>query len=141
LAWRVQRRTIRAIRRRLREGSRVMADFGVAITWGEPKVGREKQSLEVWSDGATLNDKAVADGRLERWDAVLFEPSGATPAGAIRLYGTRAQVEAFIESEDFASVIRRAQLTVHALAFRRFLAGDALIEALANFSETVNSLS
>jgi hypothetical protein len=117
-----------------------MADFGLAITWGDPKAGREKHSLEVWADGATLNDKAVADGRIERWDAVLFEPSGTPPAGAIRLYGTREQIEDFAHSEDFLSVIRRAQLTVNALGLRRFMTGDALMQAFADFSETVNSL-
>jgi hypothetical protein len=117
-----------------------MADYGLAITWGDPRPGREKQSLEVWADGATLNDKAVADGRIDHWDAVLFEPSGTPPAGAIRLYGSREQVEDFVHSEDFESVIRRAQLTVTALAFRRFLAGDALMQAFASYSEALNAL-
>jgi hypothetical protein len=117
-----------------------MADYGIALTWGEPKPGREKQSLEVWADGAALNDKAVADGRLDSWDAVIFEPSGAPPAGAIRLYGTREQIEAFVHSGEFESVIRRAQLTVSAFAFRRFVAGEALMQAFGEYSATVNAL-
>jgi len=117
-----------------------MADYGVAVTWGDAKPGREKQSLEAWADGVALNDKAVANGRLERWDAVLFEPTGAPPAGAIRLFGTQAQIDEFIHSEDFQSVIVRAGLTVNAVALRRFTTGEALAQSFARFSDVVNSL-
>ncbi len=117
-----------------------MADYGVAVTWGDAKPGREKQSLAVWADGVALNDKAVADGRLERWDAVLFEPAGAPPAGALRLYGTQNQIEEFIRSEDFQSVILRAGLAINAVAYRRFSTGDALMEAFGRFGAAVDSL-
>jgi hypothetical protein len=117
-----------------------MADFGLAITWGDPKAGREKQSLEVWADGAALNDKAVADVRLEGWDVVLLEPSGAPPAGVIRLYGSREQIEDFVRADDFLSVIRRAQLTLNAFGFRRFMTGDALLQAVADYSASLDSL-
>jgi hypothetical protein len=80
-----------------------------------PEGCREQQSLEVWADGAALNDKAVADG-LDHWDALLFEASGAPPACALRRYGSREPVEDFVHSEDFEAVIR-AQLTVTALGF------------------------
>jgi hypothetical protein len=117
-----------------------VADYGVAVTWGDARPGREKQSLEVWADGVALNDKAVANGRLERWDAVLFEPTGAPPSGAIRLYGSQAQIDEFIHSEDFQSVILRAGLTINAVALRRFTTGDALTQAFGRFAAAVNTL-
>ena len=117
-----------------------MADYGVAVTWGDVKPGREKQSLAVWADGVALNDKAVANGRLERWDAVLFEPTGAPPSGAIRLYGSQAQIDEFIHSEDFQSVILRAGLTINAVALRRFTTGEALTQSFARFATAVDTL-
>jgi hypothetical protein len=117
-----------------------MADYGVAVTWGDVKPGREKQSLAVWADAVALNDKAVANGRLERWDAVLFEPMGAPPLGAIRLFGSQAQIDEFIHSEDFQSVILRAGLTINAVALRRFTTGDALNESFARFATVVDTL-
>lgn len=117
-----------------------MADFGVAVTWGEVKPGRERQSLEVWADAVTLNDKAVADGRIERWDAVLFEPAGGPPLGAIRIYGDQAQVDEFIRSDDFEDIILRAGLFISSLGYRRFTTGDALADGFARFSAAVESL-
>jgi hypothetical protein len=117
-----------------------MADHGVAVTWGEVKPGRERQSLEVWADAVTLNDKAVADGRVERWDAVIFEPRGGPPLGAIRLYGEQAQVDEFIRSDDFQDIILRAGLHVSSIGYRRFMTGDALADGFARLSAAVEAL-
>ena len=118
----------------------VMADYGVAITFGDTKPGREKQSLDVWANSLALNDKAVADGRIERWDAILFEPAGAPPAGAIRLYGTQEQIDTFVRSDEFQDTIVRAGLVVNAIGYRRFMTGDALVSGFARFTEAVKSL-
>jgi hypothetical protein len=118
----------------------IMADYGVAITFGDTKPGREKQSLDVWADSLALNDKAVADGRIERWDAILFEPSGTPPAGAIRLYGTQEQIDTFVRSDEFQDTIVRAGLVVNAIGYRRFMTGDALVAGFARFTEAVESL-
>jgi hypothetical protein len=117
-----------------------MADYGVAVTWGEVKPGRERQSLEVWADAITLNDKAVADGRIERWDAVIFEPAGGPPLGAIRIYGDQGQVDEFIRSDDFEDIILRAGMHISALGYRRFTTGDALADGFARFSAVLESL-
>jgi hypothetical protein len=117
-----------------------MADYGVSIIWGHAKPGREKQSLDVWADSVTLNDKAVADGRIERWDVVAFEPAAEGPSGAIRIYGSQDQVEDFIRSDDFQAAILRSGLVVNAVGYRRFMTGDALAQGFELFSSAVNSL-
>jgi hypothetical protein len=117
-----------------------MADYGVAVTWGDPKPGREKKALELWADSVTANEKAVADGRIERWDAVIFEPTGMPPAGATRAYGSQDQIENYIRSDDFQEVLQRAELLLHNVAMRRFLAGNALVEAFGRFTRLVDSL-
>ena len=117
-----------------------MADYGVAVTWGEAKPGRERQALEVWADAITLNDKAVADGRIERWDAVVFEPGGGPPVGAIRFYGTAEQIDVFVRADDFMDIIMRAQLMVSSVGYRRFTTGDALADGFARLSAAVESL-
>jgi hypothetical protein len=117
-----------------------MADYGVAVTWGEAKPGRERQALEVWADAITLNDKVVADGRVERWDAVAFEPAGGPPLGAIRFYGTAEQVDALVRADDFTDIILRAQLTVSSVGYRRFTTGDALGDGFARLSAAIDSL-
>lgn len=117
-----------------------MTDYGVAVTWGDMKPGREKQALEAWAEGAALNDKAVANGLIERWDAVMFEPIGSPPSGAIRIFGTRDQIEEFIRSDDFRSTVQQAAMALNAVGYRRFMTGDALLEGLVQASAAINSL-
>jgi hypothetical protein len=117
-----------------------MADYGVAVTWGDVKPGREKKALELWADSVGINEKAVANGRLDSWDAVLFEPSATPPAGVTRLFGAQDQVEAFIRSEDFQDVIGRASMLLFNVGVRRFVAGNALVETFGRYSKLIDSL-
>jgi hypothetical protein len=117
-----------------------MADYGVAVTWGDAKAGREKKALELWADAVTMNEKAVADGRIDSWDAVLFEPSATPPAGATRLYGSQDQIEEHIRSDEFQNVMQRATMLLNNVGFRRFVSGDALVQAFGQFSQVVETL-
>jgi hypothetical protein len=117
-----------------------MADYGVAVTWGDPKPGRERKALELWADTVAMNEKAVANGRIESWDAVLFEPAASPPAGVIRLHGTQEQIEQFIRSEDFDDIISRATLLLFNVGLRRFLEGNALLEGFARYTKLIDAL-
>lgn len=117
-----------------------MADHGLAVTWGEFKPGRERRALVLWSDALAFNDKAVADGRIEGWDAVLFEPSGSSPAGAVRYYGTAEQVATLAASQDFLDLIGRGQLFLFNFGFRRFLIGQAMADAVTRVATAIDLL-
>jgi hypothetical protein len=117
-----------------------MADYGVAVTWGDAKPGRDQKALELWADAVTQNEKAAADTRIERWDAIVFEPIGSPPAGVIRFYGTREQIEAWIQSDDFQETMTRGGLLLNSFGYRRFMTGDALAQGLARFAQTISAL-
>jgi len=117
-----------------------MADYGVAVTWGDPRPGREQKALQLWADSIGLNEKAVADGRIESWDAVIFEPSATPPAGVLRFHGTGDQIERFIRSEDFEDVLERATLLLSNVGVRRFVTGNALAEQFGRYAKLVESL-
>ena len=117
-----------------------MPDYGAAISWGDPKPGREKQAQDLFGSVVGLNETAVADGRLSSWDVVLYEPNGAPPTGAMRLFGTREQVHAFLESDEFKESLGKATLFLDNVGVRRFVIGDALMEAFGRFAEQVKSL-
>ena len=117
-----------------------MADHGLAITWGDFKPGRERKALNLWGEAVAFNDKAVADGRIEGWDAVLFEPSGTFPAGAVRFYGTAEQIGAVTGAEDFLAFIERGQQFLFNFGFRRFLIGQAMADAVARVAGAVDLL-
>jgi hypothetical protein len=117
-----------------------MGDYGVAVTWGDAKAGRDQKALELWADAVTQNEKAVADSRVERWDAVVFEATGAPPAGAVRFYGTQQQIEEWIQSDDFQDTMLRGGLLLNNFGYRRFLTGDALADGFARFAQAIGAL-
>ena len=117
-----------------------MGDYGVEITWGDPKTGREKKALDLWADVVGQNEKDVADGLIERWDAIVYEPSAAHPAGSMRAYGTRDQIEKYIQSDPFQETQVRAVMLLENVGMRRFLTGDALAEDFGRYANALNSL-
>ena len=121
-------------------GGSGMADYGVAVTWGESKPGREKKALEVFADATTNNDKAVANGRIASWDVVFFEPSGTPPIGAIRIYGTQEQIDEYVRSDEFLNPVERATLTVNNVGIRRFMTGAALFDGISRYTQLLDSL-
>lgn len=117
-----------------------MADHGVAVIWGEPKPGREKKALEVFTEVSANNDKAVANGKIESWDAVFFEPSGTAPSGAIRIHATREQIDEYLQSDDFLVPFQRASLLINNVGMRRFFTGAALLEGMGRYTQILDSL-
>jgi hypothetical protein len=117
-----------------------MADYGAAISWGDPKTGREKKSLDLFGEVMTLNEQAVGDGRIESWDVVLFEPVGSPPTGTMRVYGTAEQIEAFVASTEFTGSLQRASLLLDHVGVRRFRTGNALMEGVGQYSALIDSL-
>ncbi len=117
-----------------------MGDYGVCLTWGDPKLGREAKAIELFMEAAGFSDKAVADGRIERWDSVFFEPNGSPPNGATRCYGTREQIEAFIAADDTQNITRRAGMVLQYFGYRRFVTGDALIEVVGAYGQLLSAL-
>lgn len=117
-----------------------MADHGLAVAWGEVKPGRESKTLELWSEAVVYNEKLVADGKVERWEAVLFEPSGSYPSGTVRYYGTAEQMGALAESEEFLRIVTRGQLLFLGFGFRRFATGQAMMDAVGQFAGVIESL-
>ena len=117
-----------------------MADYGLAVSWGDVKPGREKKALELWGEVVAFYDRAVADGRIERWDAALFEPSATAPGGVLRCHGTADQVQALAVSVDFLHLLGRAQQLLFNLGIRRFVTGQAMVDAFGRMSTIVESL-
>jgi hypothetical protein len=117
-----------------------MSDYGVVVTWGDPKTGREKKALDCLAEATTNNDKAVANGKIASWDVVVFEPSPTPPAGVIRIYGTQEQIEKYINSDEFLDPLQKATLTVNNVGIRRFTTGAALMEEIGKYAGRLDSL-
>ena len=77
-----------------------MADRVLFISWGTPVPGREERGLEVFSDAIGICGRMQQEGRIEKFDVVLFQPNGDLN-GYIQMHGSAEQIAAVHEDEDF----------------------------------------
>ena len=117
------------------------ADYGVAVTWGEARGGREQQGLDLFVEVATVYEKAIADGRLDSWDAVIFEPVGGLPGGEIRLYfNSSSELEAYLASDEYGTIFTRAGMLLHNMGMRRFTRGEVLAADLGRYADAISQV-
>jgi hypothetical protein len=91
-----------------------MADRVLFIGWSTPVRGREERGLEVFNDSIGLLGRMQQDGRIEKFDVVLLEPSGDLN-GYIELHGSAEQLAALREDEEFQRNTIEAGLVVDGL--------------------------
>jgi hypothetical protein len=91
-----------------------MADRVLFISWGTPVPGREERGLEVFNDAMGICGRMQQEGRIEKFDVVLFQPNGELN-GYIVLHGSAEQIAAVHEDEEFQRNTVDASLVVNNL--------------------------
>ena len=118
-----------------------MGDYAHVTAYGSIRAGREKQALAVWADAIDFYEKAQANGLIESYDVMLFQPSGgALPTGLISMWGSEDQIDAVSRNEDRLALQIRAGLVVEDLVETRAMRGAAVLEGVGRFQQAVDSL-
>ena len=63
------------------------------IGWGEVARGREKRALDVYNDSLQYYGRLQQEGRIERFDLAVLNPTGGDLGGSIMLQGTAEQID------------------------------------------------
>lgn len=77
-----------------------MADRILFIGWGTPVRGREERGLEVFNEALGILGRMQEDGRIERFDVVLFAPNQDLN-GYVEVHGSAEQLAALRDDEEF----------------------------------------
>ena len=118
-----------------------MSDYGISITWGAAKTGREAASLALWADAMGHAEKLKANGRIDDYDAILFgATAGGAPNGVFTLWGSEDQIKELVFDEERAQLVQRTGLLLNDVAEVRSIRGNAILEGLGSFTELVNGL-
>ena len=97
-----------------------MGDYAHVTAYGSIRVGREKRAFELWADALDFYEKSQANGLIESYELVIFQPSGgALPTGMITLWGSEDQIDAIARNEDRQKLAQRAALVVENLVEAR----------------------
>jgi len=114
-----------------------MADRVLFISWGTPVRGLEEHGLEVFNEALGLFGRMQQDGRIESFDAMLFEPNGGSLDGCIQLHGSADQLAAVRMSEEFTRMLVQANLVVDELSLVGGYAGEGVARQMALYQEAI----
>lgn len=115
-------------------------DYGISVTWGAPRPGREKMGLEIWADAIDHAEKLQANGRIAEYDAVIFAPTAGLPAGVFTLWGTREQIDEVAYDKERQTLLMRTAFANEGVSEVRSMRGAALAEGFGDYTAVVQSL-
>ena len=115
-----------------------MADRMLFIGWGAPVRGREERGLEVFNEAMGLYGRLQQEGRIERFDVVLLQPSEMN--GYIELHGSAEQLAALREDEEFQRMTIAASLIVNDLRLVDGVTNAGIAEQMALYQDAVGKI-
>jgi hypothetical protein len=116
-----------------------MADRVLVISWNEPVHGREERGLEVFNDALGLAGRMQQDGRIEKFDVVLLEPTGDLN-GYLELHGSAEQLAAVREDEEFQRNTADALLIVDGLRHSMGYTNEGVAKQIEIYQEAVSKV-
>jgi hypothetical protein len=123
----------------LRKGE-VMAEAALFIGWGEVARGREKRALDVYSDSLQYYGRLQQEGRIERFDVAVLNPTGGDLGGFIMLRGTAEQIDSTRRSEEFQRLQSRVQLIVDGLRVTDAFVDEGLAQVMKQYEDVLSDL-
>src|SRR5687768_1632766 len=109
----------------------------LVTTWASSVPGREGKAIEAFMDYLTLLGKQAAEGHISQPDA-FFKYDGSGGLGIVK--GDSAKLVELWESEEFRSMLARAQLTVQNLHTEIYAADDTVQDLVGNFTRVAGEL-
>ena len=112
-----------------------MSEAALFVGWGQPVRGREKRSLDVFSEAATYYGERVADGSIESFEPVLLKPHGGGLDGFFLIKGSVQGLATMTASEEFQRLHVRAGMIVDNLGIIEAWVDDAVLTELGYFGD------
>jgi len=113
-----------------------MADRMLFVSWGNAVRGREARGLEVLNEALGLLGRMQADGRIESFDVVLFEPNGELN-GYVAVGGSAAQINAVRQDEEFLRNTVDATLIVDGFRHIPGYTNEGIAQQMAIYQEAI----
>ena len=113
-----------------------MADRVLFICWKTPVRGCEERAVEVFNEAVGILGRKQQDGKLERFDVVLLEPSGELN-GCITIHGTAEQIAALRSDDEFRRNTIDATLSVDGIQHIEGFANEGVAGEMALYQEAI----
>ena len=114
-----------------------MADRIMFIGWATTVRGREERALEDFNETMGLYGRLQQEGRIEKFDVALLDPSGGGLDGYIVLHGSAEQLNALREDDEWRRNMIDAQLIVEDLRICLGATNSGVAEEMARYQEAI----
>jgi hypothetical protein len=114
-----------------------MADRILFIGWGATIPGREERALEVFNHGIGFYGRCQQEGRIESFDVILLEPHGGGLAGYVEVHGSKEQLAAIRDDEEFQRLQVDAGLIVDELGVVGGFANEGVARQVTMFQDAI----
>jgi len=109
--------------------------------WTNPSRGREQQAVRVFGEWVELLGTAKSKGTITDFTPVFLNPHGGDLGGFFLITGDPAKLDAWTGTEEFASAMTRAQITVDGMGLVRGMTGEAIGKQMASYNTHVAELT
>ena len=114
-----------------------MADRVLFISWGDPVRGKEDRAIEVFNDAIGIVGRMQQEGRIERFEVALLRPNGDL-GGFMTIYGSREQIDAVQEDDDFQRNTVDATLCVDRMRHIEGYANEGVAQQMTMYQEAIS---
>lgn len=114
---------------------------GISIVWGTPVVGRERLALEEFTSYVQWATKLKTEGKLARFE--LYAPQFGryeTYAGFSIIEGSKAQIDAILDSDDFRARVQRVFTVAHGVRVDAIDTADDVLMRMKNYGAAIQQL-
>jgi hypothetical protein len=118
-----------------------MAEAGLFIGWNLPVRGREEKAVQVFGETMAYWASLEEDGKIEGSQAAFLRPHGGDLGGFMLIRGTREQMAAVQQEEEFNRFITRAGLVVDGFGVVPVFLDDGVAEQMQLYQEMVPQLT
>ncbi len=117
-----------------------MADAALFIGWGQVVRGREERAVTVFNESVEYWGGLQSDGKIEDFEVVLLSPHGGELAGFALLRGSRSQIAALHDDDEFERRTARADMIVENQGVVDAAIGDGIARGMGIYQEEIAAL-
>ncbi len=117
-----------------------MADAALFIGWGQVVRGREARAVKVFNESVEYWGGLQGDGKIEDFEVVLLSPHGGDLLGFALLRGSRAQIAALHDDDEFEKRTARADMIVENQGVVDAAIGDGIARGMGIYQEEIADL-
>lgn len=118
-----------------------MAEAGLHLGWGTVVRGRERAALDIFNESMQYYGRLQQEGKIERFDVAILNPTGGDTGGYILVRGTAQQVDSLRRDGEYQDLLTRVNLIVDGLCVTDAMVDEGLTQQMSRFEKAIGQFA